>query len=151
LGTNRHEQCIDASRPAAVRSRTSHCRPRRRPPGSCFDSRRFSWSSGPPTKGGSVVARVAETMSRRPWLAYYPPGVPPHLDYPAEPVHWLLEEAARRDPSRVACRFFRQEMTYDQLLAQSRRMAAALRARGLKPGDRVAILLPNTPEYLVAL
>ena len=90
-------------------------------------------------------------MSDRPWVAHYPKDVPTHLEYPAEPVYWLLEDAAERFPTRVACRYYRQELTYGQLLDQSRRMAAALRARGLQPGDRVGILLPNVPEYLIAL
>jgi long-chain acyl-CoA synthetase len=90
-------------------------------------------------------------LSERPWVARYPRGVPPHLEYPAEPVPWLLEETARRAPSRVACRYYGQELTYDQLLDRSRRMAAALRGHGLQPGERVGVLLPNVPEYLVGL
>lgn len=84
------------------------------------------------------------------WFAHYPKGIPEHLEYPNEPVSWLLEQATRLVPSRVACRFFRQQFTYEQLLDRSRRMAAALLSRGLKPGDRVGILLPNCPEYLIA-
>lgn len=98
-----------------------------------------------------MVARVPDVLSRQPWLAHYPPGVPPRLDYPDQPVFWVLEESARRVPDRVACRFFRQEVTYAELLARSRRMAAALVARGLKPGERVGVILPNVPEYLVSL
>jgi long-chain acyl-CoA synthetase len=95
---------------------------------------------------------LADTrLSERPWVAHYPKDVPNHLEYPQEPIYWLLEEAARRVPGRVVCRYYRQELTYAQLLEQCRRMAAALRARGLKPGDRVGILLPNIPEYLIAL
>ncbi len=86
----------------------------------------------------------------RVWFAHYPKGIPAHLDYPAKPVSWLLEEAARFVPTRIACRFFRQQLTYEQLLDSSRRMAAALQSRGLQPGDRVGILLPNCPEYLIA-
>jgi len=86
-----------------------------------------------------------------PWMTHYPRGVPAHLDYPQEPVYWLLEEAARRAPARVACRYYKQEVSYDQLLDQSRRMATVLRARGLQSGDRVGVILPNVPEYLVAL
>ena len=94
---------------------------------------------------------VSTHLPDRPWVAHYPRDVPAHLEYPAEPVYWLLEEAAERFPNRVACRYYRQEVTYDQLLDQSRRMAAALRARGLQPGERVGMLLPNVPEYLIAL
>ncbi|MBA4187382.1 MAG: long-chain fatty acid--CoA ligase [Planctomycetaceae bacterium] len=98
-----------------------------------------------------MVAVLQDHLSRHPWVAHYPQGVPTQLDYPQEPIYWLLEQAALRDPKRVACRFFQQEVTYEQLLIQSRQMAAALRERGLQPGDRVGILLPNTPEYLVSL
>jgi long-chain acyl-CoA synthetase len=90
-------------------------------------------------------------LSEQPWLAHYPPGIPPHLKYPDEPVYWLLEEAARRAPERVAVRHGREQMTYSELLARCRRMASLLRERGLKPGDRVALLMPNMPEYLVGL
>ncbi len=90
-------------------------------------------------------------MSERTWVAHYPRDIPAHLEYPSEPVFWLLEEAARRAPNRIACRYYRQELTYSQLLDQSRRMAATLLARGLQPGDRVGVLMPNVPEYLVAL
>jgi long-chain acyl-CoA synthetase len=96
------------------------------------------------------MPREIALLPERVWVAHYPKGIPEHLDYPAEPVSWLLEEAARFVPSRTACRFFRQQLTYEQLLDRSRRMAAALQSRGLKPGDRVGILLPNCPEYLIA-
>src|SRR3954454_14542906 len=89
--------------------------------------------------------------SGRPWAAHYPRDVPAHLDYPREPVFWLLEESARRAPDRIACRHGGQEMTYAELLARCRRMASLLRSRGLNPGDRVALLMPNMPEYLVGL
>jgi len=91
------------------------------------------------------------TAIMAPWAAHYPRGVPVHLDYPAEPIYWLLAEAARKHPDRVACQYYHQTITYRQLEDQSRRMAAALKQNGLRPGDRVGILLPNIPEYLIAL
>jgi long-chain acyl-CoA synthetase len=96
---------------------------------------------------------VASALSPpdRPWFACYPHNVPPHLEYPPEPLSWLLEDAAERFPNRIACRYSRQQLTYTQLLDLSRRMAAVLRARGLQPGDRVGLLMPNIPEYVVAL
>ncbi len=97
------------------------------------------------------MPRVIHTLPDHAWTARYPAGVPEHIDYPAEPAYWLLEQAVRRTPNRAACRFFQQEISYEQLLAQSRRMAALLKRRGLKPGDRVGIVLPNVPEYLITL
>ncbi|MBI3860756.1 MAG: long-chain fatty acid--CoA ligase [Planctomycetia bacterium] len=89
---------------------------------------------------------------RRPsWLDRYPAEVPPTLDYPNEPLHWLLEHAAARFPNRVACFYYSQRITYSELLSQSRRLAQVLVREGLQPGDRVGVLLPNLPEYLVAL
>ena len=96
------------------------------------------------------MPREIAARQDRVWVKHYPSGIPEHLNYPHEPVSWLLEQAARQVPSRVACRFFRQQLTYEQLLDRSRRMAAALVSRGFKPGDRVGILLPNCPEYLIA-
>ena len=85
----------------------------------------------------------APHMSERNWFAHYPPDVPTHLEYPPEPLFWLLEDAAERFPDRIACRYYRQELTYAELLYQSRRMASALRARGLRPAERVGVLMPN--------
>src|SRR5579872_4233022 len=88
---------------------------------------------------------------RRPWHEHYPAGVPVRLDYPREPLPWLLEQAAARYPDRVALRYYSQRITYAELLSQGRRFASALISEGLKPGDRVGVLLPNLPEYLVVL
>lgn len=86
-----------------------------------------------------------------PWQSHYPAGVVAHLDYPRQPLGWLLEQAATRFPKRIACRYYSQELTYDELLSQARRLAAVLVREGFRPGDRVGILLPNLPEHLVAL
>jgi long-chain acyl-CoA synthetase len=93
----------------------------------------------------------APHLSERIWFAKYPRDVPTHLEYPPKPLFWFLEEAAARSPNRIACRYYRQELTYSRLLEQSQRMAAALRARGLQPGDRVGLLMPNIPDYVIAL
>jgi long-chain acyl-CoA synthetase len=89
--------------------------------------------------------------TRRPWHDHYPEGVPASLEYPPEPLGWLLENAAALYPERIACRYYSQRMTYAELFAQARRLAQVLKREGLQPGDRVGVLLPNLPEYLVAL
>lgn len=89
-------------------------------------------------------------LDERPWLARYMDCVPPNLDYPQEPVYWLLERAAANYPDRTAVRYYEQTFTYRELLTEARRCAALLQQHGLKPGDRVGLLLPNVPEWLIA-
>ena len=91
---------------------------------------------------------LEETAS--PWLAHYPLCTPAHLEYPNVPVWHLLANSAQRFPDRVAIRYFKETLTYSQLEERARRAAAVFRAKGLKPGDRVGLLLPNIPEYLIA-
>src|SRR5206468_805213 len=70
---------------------------------------------------------------------------------PSVPVSHLLESAARRFPERPACTLFGAVRTYAQLADVSHRLATALAALGAGRGTRVGMLLPNCPEYLVAL
>jgi long-chain acyl-CoA synthetase len=87
----------------------------------------------------------------RPWLDQYPARVPAHLEYPDQPLGWLLERAANLYPRNVACCYYGEQLTYEELFSRARRFAAVLANEGLQPGDRVGLLLPNLPEYLVAL
>jgi long-chain acyl-CoA synthetase len=87
----------------------------------------------------------------RPWRDHYPAGIAYNLDYPQEPLGWLLEQAAARFPKRVACCYYSQKLTYEELFSRARRLAAVLKNEGLQPGDRVGILLANLPEYPIAL
>lgn len=84
------------------------------------------------------------------WLKNYAECVAPRLEYPAEPVWWLLKRAAHEHPDRVACCYYEQRLTYAELFAAARRTAAALARGGVGPGMRVGLLLPNIPEYLIA-
>jgi long-chain acyl-CoA synthetase len=85
-----------------------------------------------------------------PWLAHYEPGVPPTLEYPALPLHGLLEQTAARYPQRIATVFFGAQLSYRALNAAADRFAHALLSFGLKRGDRVALMLPNCPQFLIA-
>lgn len=88
-------------------------------------------------------------MDRRPWHTRYPQEVPPTLEYPSVPLTSLLSEAAEKYPDRTAITFFDKKTTYKALLAQSYRFADALKRLGLRKRDRVALLLPNMPQYIV--
>jgi long-chain acyl-CoA synthetase len=88
---------------------------------------------------------------QRVWLDSYPCDVPSSLPYPNVPVTALLETAAQRFADHPACTIYGQAATYSQLADQARRLARSLADLGAGPGRRVAMLLPNIPEYLVAL
>ncbi|SFI78209.1 long-chain-fatty-acid--CoA ligase [Planctomicrobium piriforme] len=94
-----------------------------------------------------------ELMERnpRPWLKHYPDDVPASLSYPPHGMPWLLERAVDRWPGRTACIYYDEHLTYTRLLSRARRIAQWLVQQGLQPGDRVGLLLPNTPEYIAAL
>lgn len=81
----------------------------------------------------------------------YPKGVPNTLKYPDIPAWGLLDRAARLMPGRIACHYNDVEWTWEEVNLDAIRTAIALRRLGVKPGDRVGILLPNIPEYLIAL
>jgi len=87
----------------------------------------------------------------RPWHQHYPDGVSPRLSYPQESLGWLLQHAAGRFPERIACHYYSESLTYLDLLSQAEGLASTLLREGLKPGDRVAVLLPNLPETVVSL
>ena len=86
----------------------------------------------------------------RPWLSAYPPGVPADIDPPTEPVTGYLADAAARFPDHPALDFFGVTTTYRDLAGQVARAAEALRRLGVAPGDRVALVLPNCPQHVVA-
>jgi long-chain acyl-CoA synthetase len=90
-------------------------------------------------------------MWQRIWLDAYPCDVPSSLPYPNIPLSGLAELSCQRFPDRAACELFGEALTYSQLIDRSRRLATALARFGAAPGKRVGMLLPNTPEYLVAL
>ncbi|WP_265522799.1 AMP-binding protein [Oerskovia flava] len=90
------------------------------------------------------------SLATRPWLDRYSPGVPATVDVPDEPVTAALGRAAERWPDRVAVDFMGQATTYAQLDAEVDRAAAALHTLGVRPGDRVALVLPNCTSHVVA-
>ena len=86
----------------------------------------------------------------RPWLSSYAPGVPADIAIPDESLSDLLDASVARWPSAVALDFFGATTTYAELGEQVSRAAEGLRALGVGPGDRVALVLPNCPQHVVA-
>ena len=85
-----------------------------------------------------------------PWTKHYQPGVPAEIGLPTESLVALLERSVREAGSCVATEFFGRTTTYDELGDQISRAAEGLRQLGVQAGDRVAIVLPNSPQHIVA-
>lgn len=81
---------------------------------------------------------------------HYAPGVPGELELPNLPVSRFLSDAARRWPERIALDFLGRALTYARVLESVERAAGMLLAAGVQRGDRVALVLPNCPQHLVA-
>lgn len=86
----------------------------------------------------------------RPWLEHYDEGVSPTIDYPRIPLYRLLDEAAARYPDRPCTNFFGKRLSYSKVKELADRCAAGLRRLGVEKGDRVALLLPNSPAFVIA-
>ncbi|MGG4452286.1 AMP-binding protein [Brevibacillus porteri] len=86
----------------------------------------------------------------KPWIANYPPETAPSLDYPRVPLTHFLEQSAAMYPDSNAIYFMGKSITYRELLQLSYQFANALIKRGVKKGDRVAIMLPNTPQAVIS-
>src|SRR6266540_6302015 len=87
----------------------------------------------------------------RPWFASYPEGVPhTRAPYPEKSLFSVLEDTARTFPDRPALAWFGKHLSYRELLREVERFSAALASLGVRAGDRVGLILPNCPQYVIA-
>ena len=87
-------------------------------------------------------------MTERIWLKHYPEGVPADIDasqYPS--LVALMDESFKKFADRTAYSFMGKDVSYAETDAQSRAVAGYLQSLGLARGDRVAIMMPNVPQY----
>ncbi|SFP10768.1 long-chain acyl-CoA synthetase [Variovorax sp. OK605] len=91
-------------------------------------------------------------MTDRPWLSSYPQGVPADIDashYPS--LVALMEESFKKYADRTAYSFMGKDISYGETDKQSKAFAAYLQGLGLVKGDRVAAMMPNCPQYPIAV
>ncbi|AMB58008.1 long-chain-fatty-acid--CoA ligase [Microterricola viridarii] len=93
---------------------------------------------------------AASVFSSRPWLSSYAEGVPADVDVPKESLVDMIDAAVRTYRASVALEFFGETTTYAEMGEQISRIANALRKLGVRAGDRVALVLPNCPQHIVA-
>ena len=89
-------------------------------------------------------------MEEKPWLKQYDNGVLPHINYPAVPLHHFLKEAALRFPNRPCTIFNDTSISFQTMDQLTDRLAAGMAGLGVKKGDRVGILIPNIPQFVMA-
>jgi long-chain acyl-CoA synthetase len=101
------------------------------------------------------VAIVA-TADERPWLRTYPKGVPRSLEpFPEKSLYSILEDSARKFPDNPALSFRvpgapqGTTVSYRELLKRTDQFGRVLTSLGVKRGDRVGLILPNCPQYVI--
>jgi len=86
----------------------------------------------------------------KPWLKHYPEEIPKTIDYDDKTLQDLLIETATKVPDKVVIHFMGKELTYQELYDSARKFANYLQSLGMEKGDRVAIMLPNTPQAVIS-
>ncbi len=89
-------------------------------------------------------------MSGKPWLNFYDNETPISIEYPHYPIYELLERSAERHPDNILSIFYGNTLTYKQIKEFSDSLAHSLVKMGLTKDDRVALLLPNFPGYIIS-
>ncbi|HJW31268.1 MAG TPA: AMP-binding protein, partial [Saprospiraceae bacterium] len=91
-------------------------------------------------------------MDSRPWLKNYPHGLPANINVDKYPnLNAFVTEALEKFAEKYAFYCMGRRLTYGQLDKLSRQLGAYLQSRGLRPGDRVAIMMPNSLQYPISL
>jgi len=112
---------------------------------------RFIWEDG---EGRRMSWREEHADSKqldsRPWLKHYGKSTPKTVPIPHQPLHKFLEAAANNLPKRTATTFYGTNLNYQQLEWQVNQFAHALHGLGVRPGERVMIVLPNIPQMITA-
>src|SRR5688572_30961059 len=84
------------------------------------------------------------------WLRQYPKGVPEHIDYNRyASLTALMQESFDKHAKRCAYRFMGKAYSFAEIDELSQSFAAYLQSQGLEKGDRVAVMMPNVPQYPV--
>ncbi len=99
---------------------------------------------------GVVTGTTGSAGASRPWTAHYSASVPATITIPEHSLAWLLDEATRTSSAYTAIEYYGTRISYAQFSSLADRFARALVRLGIKRGDRVAISLPNMPQFPIA-
>lgn len=84
-----------------------------------------------------------------PWLKHWPKGLSHHIEYPEISLGEALRKSASASPDKVAINYFGTKLSYKELDRQVDKFAESLQKLGVEKGDRVAIYLPNVPQFII--
>ncbi|OPL13500.1 MAG: AMP-dependent synthetase [delta proteobacterium MLS_D] len=93
---------------------------------------------------------MTSIYEERPWLQHYPEGVSPEITFPSMTLGEAFDESTDKWSRRTAIIFYGNKISYAELRDMVDRFAAALSSLGVKKGDRVALLMLNSPEYIIS-
>lgn len=89
-------------------------------------------------------------ITTKPWLQHYPEDIPPTLTYPDKPLYDFLDRSTEKYEKAPALIFFGQRISYGQLRELTDRFAGALAQIGAHPGEKISLMLPNIPQFVIA-
>ncbi|WEG13937.1 AMP-binding protein [Pullulanibacillus sp. KACC 23026] len=89
-------------------------------------------------------------VEAKPWFEQYPEDISPVNEYDNRPLYEFLRDTGVKHPNKTAIHFLGKEMTFGELLNEVAAFADQLNQLGIKKGDRVAIMLPNCPQAVIA-
>ena len=99
---------------------------------------------------GAAAPAPAPALAPPYWTKKYAPKVPPRVEIPNQLLTEFVEERVRRWPDRPALVYYGAKWSYREFWKEAERLAAALARDGVRPGDRVALYLPNCPAYPIS-
>lgn len=99
---------------------------------------------------GKGIMENKAAYEEMPWLKFYPKGVPAEVDIPEKSVPLVFDEAVEKWREKTGVIFYGRKITYLELKDQVGRFAHALYNLGVEKGDKVALLLPNSPQFIIA-
>jgi len=89
-------------------------------------------------------------LLEKPWSKNWPKGVPQSIDYPNISIYDMLKRSTDKAPNSTAIIFRNNQIIYEKLDDTVSRFGAALQELGIRKGDRIALYLPNTPQFVIA-
>lgn len=89
-------------------------------------------------------------MEKRPWLDHYPQAISKTINYDEKPLYQFLLDSAEKYPNKNAIHFMGKQIKYHELVSKTKKFAHFLQSQGLEKGDRVAVMLPNSPQTVIA-